>query len=402
MNKPPSPSNINLKSQSIERVSSYTYLGLEINDKANFEWTKSNLYKKGLKIYFKLIKTMTPMPKVRTMIHLFDHLIKPVLSYGCEIWGTFSLAFRKLKPTDDPRKCFFLKLKEDHPVVSRLMEKNDQLERLHLKLCKFILGVHGKTTNLGIYGDLGRSPLFIDHITNCLKYFYHLESSDDNKLLKLFYENLKHHEPAVFKDSLAGFAEGVHRLYNKTVTKNCKANIRTIKCLKNHLRQEFLSYWTKSVKTEHSKSTKQGSNKLRTYNLFKLQFKSESYLDIYDRKLLRSLAQFRLGAHRLRIETDRFNKANNYIPPNLRICQMCSTNKMEDELHFLLDCPAYEDLRNEMFVNIQNSNEHFNSYNNVQKLIWLMSSENKQDILTVASFIDRGMSRRGSGGPTNT
>jgi hypothetical protein len=29
-------------------------------------------------------------PKPKTSIHIFDHTIKPIVLYGCEIWGTFN------------------------------------------------------------------------------------------------------------------------------------------------------------------------------------------------------------------------------------------------------------------------------------------------------------------------
>ena len=44
--------------------------------------------KKGLKAFFKVRKCFENCkPKLRTLIHIFDHTIKPVLLYGSEIWG---------------------------------------------------------------------------------------------------------------------------------------------------------------------------------------------------------------------------------------------------------------------------------------------------------------------------
>ncbi len=33
------------------------------------------------------------------------------------------------------------------------------------------------------------------------------------------------------------------------------------------------------------------------------------------------------------------------IPVNMRVCRLCSLSKVEDEIHFLLECPLYLDLR---------------------------------------------------------
>ena len=46
--------------------------------------------KRGLKVYFKLKKCFEHhKPKVKTILHVFDHTVKPVLLYGSEIWGIF-------------------------------------------------------------------------------------------------------------------------------------------------------------------------------------------------------------------------------------------------------------------------------------------------------------------------
>ena len=46
--------------------------------------------KRGLKAYFKLKKCFEHhKPKIKTILHVFDHTVKPVLLYGSEIWGIF-------------------------------------------------------------------------------------------------------------------------------------------------------------------------------------------------------------------------------------------------------------------------------------------------------------------------
>ena len=118
-----------------------------------------------------------------------------------------------------------------------------------------------------------------------------------------------------------------------------------------------------------------------------------------DRALRKAFAQFRLGAHRLRIETDRFNSKQEYIPPENRICKMCNLNCIEDETHFLIECPAYSLLREELFNSIELSNKFFCNYTHREKLIWLMSNEQLEEIKLVASFIQAAMSRRVRGEP---
>ena len=46
------------------------------------------MFSKARKASFKLIKIITSAePSIKTGLHLYDHLIKPILIYEYEIWG---------------------------------------------------------------------------------------------------------------------------------------------------------------------------------------------------------------------------------------------------------------------------------------------------------------------------
>ena len=61
-------------------------------------------------------------------LELFDSMVKPVLTYGCETWG---------------------------------YEDLDMLEKVKLKFCKYILNVRPSTPTCLVYGELGIFPLHI-------------------------------------------------------------------------------------------------------------------------------------------------------------------------------------------------------------------------------------------------
>ena len=398
LNAQPQINNVVFLGNKIENTSSYIYLGVELNDECKFDNAKNELYKKGLKVYFKLSKSMSPMPKAHTMLHLFDHIIKPLLLYGCEIWGIFNLNFREPKPTNDPRLLFLHNLKTNYPIASRRLDSKDPIEKLHTKLCKYILGVNSRASNLGVYGELGRSPLYIDQIITCTKYFYHLEFSEDNKLLRKIYDSIKSNEPTIYKNGLGGFVDKIHKIFGLNQATNAKSSQHIVKNLRTVLRGKFLSYWRENIHSNFSKSNKTGGNKLRTYKLFKTQFKREKYLELpnySDRKLM---ARFRVGAHRLRIETDRFSGAR-YIPPSDRLCQNCSMDKTEDEYHFLIECPAYKGPRDILSESIASSNCYFRMYDGMQKFIWLLTSDNLNDVKLVATFLNDAIPLRVAGKP---
>ncbi len=86
--------------------------------------------------------------------------------------------------------------------------------------------------------------------------------------------------------------------------------------------------------------------KLCTYLKVKDHFGFENYLTcINNFKSRKALCGFRISAHTLQIEKGRFSK----IPREERICKNCSLNKIEDEEHFLCQCPKFDDMRHELF-----------------------------------------------------
>lgn len=78
---------------------------------------------------------------------LFDSMILSILTHGSEIWG--------LHPAPD-------------------------IEHVHLKFLKQILGVKPQTSNVTVYGEFGRVPLSIIREERILKYWYKLMKSQNS------------------------------------------------------------------------------------------------------------------------------------------------------------------------------------------------------------------------------
>ena len=74
------------KGRKLECVKEYKYLGVTFCASGIFSSASSELYKKALKGVFKLKSIFgTDYPNVNVALHIFDHTIKPILTYGCEI-----------------------------------------------------------------------------------------------------------------------------------------------------------------------------------------------------------------------------------------------------------------------------------------------------------------------------
>lgn len=106
----------------------------------------------------------------------------------------------------------------------------------------------------------------------------------------------------------------------------------------------------------------QNTPKLRTYKLLKENFCLENYISMNIPKHVRStMAQFRCGVLPLRIETGRFRGE----PVSERTCKFCILDEIEDEFHFLLKCALYNNLRIELYQNVNFSNNSYLSQDNL-------------------------------------
>ena len=84
------------------------------------------------------------------------------------------------------------------------------------------------------------------------------------------------------------------------------------------------------------------SQRLASYSRIKHSFELEPYLDIIkERKYKIASSKVCLSSHNLEIEKGRYRN----IPRLERKCKFCQMNVVENEFHFLLACPVYNDLR---------------------------------------------------------
>ena len=109
------------------------------------------------------------------------------------------------------------------------------------------------------------------------------------------------------------------------------------------------------------------SPKLLTYRLFKTSFCFEPYLSRINNYNLRTcLSRFRCSSH----------KYHN-IARELRLCNYCTMNMIENEYPFLLVCPFYQVLRRTLLPN------YYCSWPNTDKFIALIITNNSTLLKTI-------------------
>ena len=86
----------------------------------------------------------------------------------------------------------------------------------------------------------------------------------------------------------------------------------------------------------------ESSTKLSTYSEFKLLLNPEKYQKVVGKYFIRKqLAKLRTSNHDLMIEKGRHHGTE----VTTTACEQCDMQRVEDEYHFLLECPKYDDLR---------------------------------------------------------
>ena len=122
-------------------------------------------------------------------------------------------------------------------------------------------------------------------------------------------------------------------------------------------------------------------NKLRTYRLYKSSVNTEQYVSSnLPRNVTRTMALFRSGSLPLAIETGRYSRPQ--TPLNDRLCKLCDLNSIENEVHFLMVCPLYEDIRYDLLQRASELIENFANLSIENKFIALMSCNEIQVTLS--------------------
>ena len=131
--------------------------------------------------------------------------------------------------------------------------------------------------------------------------------------------------------------------------------------IKTNLHDQYKTEWESNIYDKP---------KLRTYVKFKYEYGVEPYVsDLLSKGQRSILAQFRCGILPLKIETGRYVG----IEIAKRKCELCDFGELEDELHFLVQCPHYDDYRECLFNKAKMFYTDFDNIPDDVKMVILMS-----------------------------
>ena len=161
--------------------------------------------------------------------------------------------------------------------------------------------------------------------------------------------------------------------------------------LKEKLQSIYYSDWLREI----NGADVNGQHKLRTYCKFKQNFEMENYLKFGIPVNKRNkFCKLRISAHTLQIEAGRYTRPK--TPVELRKCQLCHDNVIEDETHFVLDCNCYNDLRESLYNSLSTADCQFDSLTNSEKFKYIMNIGDGSVTIfkTIISYVNAAFDRR--------
>jgi len=327
----------------LEVVEEFKYLGIMFHANTRYKAAVEHRLLQGKRLVAAWMRRCNIWCfKPDVVVSQFKTFVLPALEYGVGLWGAGTY--------------------KSHTW--------EQVEVFWRYIARCILGVSTRAPNSGVYGDLGWFPFYTRASWQAIAFFTRATEMPSNSLVReaMYAQRTllaqgKDCWLSTLKDTLCTTSYGsicwntwwldsdfmcaCSRISIDDRGKQCVIRWED-DCYDECKNLYIHDHWHKDVIREHAKHG-EGGNKLRTYKLFKQSWGFEPYLvhiDNRDKRVL--MSKFRIGICPLRIETGRYENDGHRkcISPHERICLVCRhPREIEDEFHFLLQCPTYSRLR---------------------------------------------------------
>lgn len=312
--------------EQIEIVNTYKYLGIYLDEHLDFNKTGDILAGAAGRALGSIISKFKTFRNVgfKTYEKLYYNGVVPILDYCSGVWG-----YGKLECSS----------------------------KIQHRALRYYLGVHQKTPILALEGDTGWLSCTVRRHIEMIRLWNRLVNMDDSRLTKRIFM-------WDYNQCKNNWCQEMEQLCN-----DIEDNffIQKITCNIDNYQQKCMEKWADTWR--ENLSTKP---KLRTYKLFKNEYHTEDFVKYcYSRPKRSLLAQLRSGVLPLHIETGRFRN----LKPEERLCSLCNSNEIEDEVHFVCKCTALTDLREELYGQVENRIENFTDLNDNDKFVHLVKLE---------------------------
>ena len=143
----------------IEVIESFKCLGVTLFKNGNWHQSQKCIAKHASFALYNLFTVFNNIElSVDQKCNLFDALVGSILNFGSEVWG---------------------------------MHDASDIELIHTKFLRRILGVKKSTNLAALYVELGQIPLAVTQKINMIKYWMKILQQSDTSIVKLVYLMLK-------------------------------------------------------------------------------------------------------------------------------------------------------------------------------------------------------------------
>lgn len=272
-----------------------------------------------------------------TQVHLFDSLARPLLCFGCELWGP-DLASELCKPGKE-------------------LAGSDADADVHLPFLRQSLGLGTQTPRAPLLAELGRDPLPVFWLTMAAKLWNRALGREPDDFMRLALQaNLAtaKRRGAEVKGMWAfEFTTCLQRLGLGgawgTPTDPKRVDVGALERAAQQL-------WANQAGRAASKINPGGCLPLRqipdsdSRGFMQLTYqrwfqaddwvRKESFsFNLHSHVHVRAVARMRLGMHGLAVQSGRM-LGRDKVPRSMRRCLCCGAQR-EDEMHLLVECPLY-------------------------------------------------------------
>ena len=312
----------------LEIVQSYKYLGVFFDEYMTFHITANALAAAAGRALGVIRHKLTYLKECRcaTFTKLFSSHVCAIMDYCAGVWG-----------------C----------------KQFNQVEQVQLKALRYFLGVHRYAPVDMLLGDAGWISCYARHKIATVRLWNRLVSLPPQRLTsQVFYWDM------ASCNRKGTWSYTVSYIFEELNLSDYFNSLSPCDVYQAHQSIEALE-------NEKWNQRRYSKPKLRLYNMFKANFEQEEYITYNIPKYKRSLfAQFRAGILPLEVEVGRYRD----VPLLNRLCVMCDMSEVEDEIHFMCECPRYADFRTVLFDEATRSNSEFMRYDNLDKFVYLMNN----------------------------
>ena len=323
-------------------TSNIDYLGLRFSSTGSFHQAQQKLASQANKAAFILHKRLNNYPYLtpKHAMEMFDKMITPILCYASEVWGF-----------------------HDAPDI----------ERVQLKFCKTVLGVKSSVQNDFVYGELDRMPMKCVRFVNIVRYWLKIVHGEKSRYVTKCYMNalrtVETNDEKSWVNSLKAVLEQ-NGFGDVWLQQGVGDRDIFLKVFKQRLLDIFRQNWGERLSM---------SSRAVFYRSVKENWEFSEYLEtVHVTEHRKALCRLIVSSHQLRIETGRWERPS--VSREMRHCELCN-NGIEDEFHFLLECPVYSSIRKQLI------NRYYWNRPSMYKLVQLFNSKRRKEIIALAKYV---------------